>query len=150
MHVPAKVDYGLRALLSLAVAEAPRTAEVLAAEQGLPSRFLTVILADLRRGGMVANQRGTEGGYRLSRPPDEITVADVIRVLDGPLAAVRGLRPEATQYEGAAEHLQEVWVAVRSSLRQVLENVTLADVASGKLPKKVERLTTDPDAWRPH
>jgi Rrf2 family protein len=150
VHIPAKVDYGLRALLSLAVAGVPQTADTLAADQGLPPRFLGAILADLRRAGLVASQRGADGGYRLARPPEDITVAEVIRALDGPLAEVRGFRPEATSYDGAAEHLQQVWVAVRGSLRQVLENVTLAQVASGKLPKTVVKLTADPDAWEPH
>lgn len=150
MHIPAKVDYGLRALLSLTVAGSAQTAEALAEDQDLPPRFLGAILAELRRAGMVASQRGAEGGYRLAKPASEITAADVIRVLDGPLAEVRGYRPEATSYEGSAEHLQEVWVAVRASLRQVLEQVTLADIASGKLPDALRRLTADPDAWQPH
>ena len=134
MHIPAKVDYGIRALLALAAAGTPQTAEYLAGEQGLPPRFLGAILADLRRAGVVASQRGAEGGYRLARDPDAITIADVIRALDGPLAEVRGYRPEATSYDGAAENLQQVWVAVRASLRSVLEKVTLTDVITGKLP----------------
>ncbi len=150
MHIPAKVEYGLRALLTLAAAGEPQTAEHLAEQQGLPPRFLGAILADLRRAGLVASQRGAEGGYRLARPATEITVADVIRCLDGPLAEVRGFRPEATAYDGAAEHLQQIWVAVRASLRAVLEHVTLAQVASGELPRHVARLTADPDAWTPH
>jgi Rrf2 family protein len=150
MHIPAKVDYGIRALLALAAAGAPQTAESLAGEQGLPPRFLGAILADLRRAGIVASQRGAEGGYRLAREPDAITIADVIRALDGPLAEVRGFRPEATNYDGAAEHLQQVWVAVRASLRSVLEKVTLTDVISGHLPSHVQKLVTDPDAWVAH
>jgi Rrf2 family protein len=150
VHIPAKVDYGLRALLLLTAAGVPQTADELAAAQGLPPRFLGAILADLRRSGLVASQRGAEGGYRLARPPEEVTLAEVIRALDGPLAEVRGLRPEATSYDGAAAHLQQVWVAVRASLRQVLEQVTLAEVASGKLPKHLQRMTADPDAWEPH
>jgi len=150
VHIPAKVDYGLRALLTLAASGTPQTAEGLAQEQGLPPRFLGAILADLRRSGLVASQRGAEGGYRLARPPEDISVADVIRALDGPLAEVRGFRPEATHYEGAAEHLKEVWVAVRASLRQVLEGVNLAQVVSGDLPAGVAGLTAAPDAWVPH
>ena len=150
VHIPAKVDYGLRALLLLTAAGVPQTADELAAAQGLPPRFLGAILADLRRSGLVASQRGAEGGYRLARRPEEVTLAEVIRALDGPLAEVRGLRPEATSYDGAAAHLQQVWVAVRASLRQVLEQVTLAEVASGKLPKHLQRMTADPDAWEPH
>lgn len=150
MHIPAKVDYGIRALLTLAAAGAPQTAEALAAEQGLPPRFLGAILADLRRAGLVASQRGAEGGYRLARDPGEITIADVIRALDGPLAEVRGFRPEATRYAGAAEHLQQVWVAVRASLRSVLESVTLTHVITGSFPPHVHDLVTDPDAWVAH
>jgi Rrf2 family protein len=150
MHIPAKVDYGIRALLALAAAGTPQTAEYLAGEQGLPPRFLGAILADLRRSGVVASQRGAEGGYRLARDPDAITIADVIRALDGPLAEVRGYRPEATSYDGAAENLQQVWVAVRASLRSVLEKITLTDVISGKLPPHVQKLVTDPDAWIAH
>src|ERR1035437_4713414 len=136
-----------------AVADAgdrPVTAEALASSQGLPPKFLESILNDLRRAGLLRSQRGAEGGYRLARAAKEITVADIIRPLDGPLAEVRGLRPEATNYEGAAAHLQNVWVAVRSSLRSVLEVVTLADIVAGKLPSSVVRLTTKADAWVSH
>lgn len=150
MHIPAKVDYGLRALLSLAAAGTPQTTEQLADDQGLPPRFLGAILAEMRRGGLVASQRGAEGGYRLARSPGEITCAEVFRALDGPLAEVRGVRPEAARYEGSAEHLQEVWVAVRASLRAVLEHVTLEQVVRGDLPATVKHLTADPDAWTPH
>jgi len=150
VHIPAKVDYGMRALLTLAAEPEPATAEALARAQGLPARFLGAILIDLRRAGLVSSQRGSEGGYRLARPASAITLADVMRVLDGPLAEVRGLRPEAAHYDGAAEHLQEVWVAVRASLRSVLERVSLADVVAGRLPRSVARLTEDPDAWAPH
>jgi Rrf2 family protein len=150
VHIPAKVDYGLRALLGLAAVGTPQTTEQLAADQGLPPRFLGAILAEMRRGGLVASQRGAEGGYRLARSPDEITCAEVFRALDGPLAEVRGLRPEAARYEGSAEHLQEVWVAVRASLREVLEHVTLGQVVRGDLPATVKHLTEDPDAWTPH
>jgi len=150
MHIPAKVDYGLRALLTLAASGAPQTAEYLAGEQALPPRFLGAILADLRRAGIVASQRGAEGGYRLARDAKEITMADVIRALDGPLAEVRGYRPELTNYDGAAENLQQVWVAVRASLRSVLEKVTLADVIGGNLPAHVKKLTADPESWVSH
>jgi len=149
MHIPAKVDYGMRALLTLAERGEPATAEALATAQGLPAKFLGSILNDLRRAGIVASQRGAEGGYRLARPPGEVAVADVMRALDGPLAEVRGLRPEDARYDGAAAHLQDVWVAVRASLRAVLEHVTLEDVVKGRLPRSVSRLTDDPDAWLP-
>jgi len=147
VHIPAKVDYGMRALLTLAARREPTTAEALAESQGLPARFLGAILIDLRRAGIVSSQRGSEGGYRLARPGSEISVADVMRALDGPLAEVRGLRPEAAHYGGSAEHLQDVWVAVRASLRNVLERVTLDDVVAGHLPRSVAKLTEDPDAW---
>ena len=147
VHIPAKVDYGVRALLTLAAESEPATAEALARAQGLPVRFLGAILIDLRRAGLVASQRGSEGGYRLARSPSEIALADVFRALDGPLAEVRGVRPEVAHYDGAAEHLQDVWVAVRASLRNVLERVSLADVVAGRLPRTVARLTEDPDAW---
>jgi Rrf2 family protein len=150
MHIPAKVDYGLRALLTLAASGAPQTAEYLAGEQALPPRFLGAILADLRRAGIVASQRGAEGGYRLARDAKEITMADVIRALDGPLAEVRGYRPELTNYDGAAQNLQQVWVAVRASLRSVLEKVTLEDVIGGNLPAHVKKLTADPESWISH
>jgi Rrf2 family protein len=148
VYISAKVDYAVRALCTLADADGkPVTAEALAQSQGLPAKFLESILNDMRRAGLLLSQRGAEGGYRLSRPASAVTVADVIRPLDGPLAEVRGLRPEAASYEGSAEHLQDVWVAVRASLRRVLEQVTIADIVSGRLPKSVQKLTTDPDAW---
>jgi Rrf2 family protein len=149
VHIPAKVDYGMRALLELAGADGPATGESLARAQGLPPKFLAAILNDLRRAGLVSSQRGIEGGYRLGRPADRITAADVMRALDGPLAEVRGLRPEMTTYEGAAAHLQDVWVATRASLRAVLEQVTLEDVVKGKLPAPIARLVADPDSWEP-
>jgi Rrf2 family protein len=149
VHISAKVDYGTRALLALADRGQPASAEALAEDQGLPARFLGAILIELRRAGIVSSQRGAEGGYRLARPARDITIAEIMRALDGPLAEVRGLRPEATHYEGAAAHLQEVWVAVRASLRNVLERVSLEDVVDGRLPRAVARLTEDPDAWAP-
>lgn len=147
MHIPAKVDYGIRAVLCLA-AQSPQTAEAIAADQEIPRRFLGSILGELRRGGIVVSRRGSDGGFRLARPSDAITLADVIRVLDGPLAEVRGLRPEAARYDGPARNLQPVWVAVRAHLRQVLETVSLADVVSGELPEDVADVTSDPDSWR--
>lgn len=149
MHIPAKVDYGMRALLELASSDGPLTGESLARAQGLPPKFLAAILNDLRRAGLVHSQRGLEGGYRLGRPADKITAADVMRALDGPLAEVRGLRPEMTAYEGAAARLQDVWVATRASLRAVLENVTLEDMVKGQLPRHIAQLVADPDSWEP-
>ncbi len=151
VYISAKVDYAVRALCTLADSgERPVTAEALAQSQGLPAKFLESILNDMRRAGLLLSQRGAEGGYRLSRPASSISVADVIRPLDGPLAEVRGLRPEAANYDGAAEHLQAVWIAVRASLRSVLERVTIADIVSGDLPEPITRLTADPDAWLSH
>jgi Rrf2 family protein len=151
VYISAKVDYAVRALCTLADGDGQAiTAESLAKSQGLPAKFLESILNDMRRTGLLLSQRGAEGGYRLSRPAESISVADVIRPLDGPLAEVRGLRPEAANYEGSAEHLQSVWVAVRASLRAVLEEVTIADIVSGHLPRSVVKLTTDPEAWQPH
>lgn len=152
MQISAKADYAMRALLALAACErdALVKGEALAASQNLPRKFLENIMLELRRAGIVTSHRGAEGGYRLARPPAKISLADVMRAVDGPLAEVRGLRPETTSYIGAAEHLQEVWVAVRASLRAVLESVSLADVVDGKLPKMVEALAKDPDSWVSH
>ena len=148
MYISAKVDYAVRAMCAVAaVGDQAVTAESLATAQGLPPKFLESILNDLRRAGLLRSQRGADGGYRLARPAKDITVADIIRPLDGPLAEVRGLRPEAASYEGAAEHLQQVWIAVRSSLRSVLEKVTLADLVAGTLPRSVVQLTEKPEAW---
>ncbi len=144
----------MRALLALTAAQTdgggPVRAEDLARSQSLPVKFVENILVELRRAGIVASQRGGGGGYRLARPASAITPADVIRSLDGPLADVRGLRPEAATYEGSAEHLCDVWVAARASLRSVLERVTLADIVTGHLPEDIQTLTLDPDAWKPH
>jgi Rrf2 family protein len=149
VHITAKAEYAMRALLTLAANDGgPLTADKLAFEQSLPVKFLENILVDLRRGGLVRSQRGNAGGYRLARPAKEISAADVLRLVDGPLAEVRGVRPEAAAYEGPAEHLQEVWVAARASLRGVLDNVTLADIATGKLPKRVADLAADPENWQ--
>ena len=149
VHIPAKVDYGMRALLELASTDGPATGESLARAQGLPPKFLAAILNDLRRAGLVHSQRGLEGGYRLGRTPDQITAADVMRALDGPLAEVRGLRPEMMAYQGAAAHLQDVWVATRASLRTVLERVTLEDMVKGRLPDHIASMVEDPDSWEP-
>jgi len=153
MHVSAKADYGMRALLELAVAyrQDPTRlvkGEVIAAAQHIPLKFLEGILRQLRQAGLVASHRGSEGGYRLDRPPADISIADVVRALDGPLAAVRGHRPEELDYHGTSEHLRDVWIAVRVSMRNVLEHITLDDVSTGTLPPFVDALLQDPDAWR--
>ncbi len=115
--------------------------------QTIPIKFLEGILTELRNAGFIISQRGAVGGYRLSRAPQKISLAEVIRVLDGPLAAVRGLRPENVNYEGSAAHLQDVWVGVRTALRDVLENVSLADVVSGEFGTQLTELLSQPDAW---
>jgi Rrf2 family protein len=150
VKVSAKADYAVRAAAELAAAQpggAPVRAEAIATAQGIPQRFLENILSDLRHAGLVASQRGAEGGHRLARPAAEISVADVIRAVDGPLAAVRGERPESVAYDGAAAPLQRVWIAVRTNLRDVVEHVTLADLAAGALPERVEALAQEPDSW---
>lgn len=147
MYISAKVDYAIRALCGLAASERAVTSAALAAGQGLPVNFVESIMIELRRTDLVVSRRGPDGGYLLSRPASKIRLADVIRSLDGPLAEVRGLRPEATTYEGAAESLQTVWVAVRASLRSVLEKTTIADIVSGRLPKPVRALVAEPDSW---
>src|ERR671920_1274172 len=112
--------------------------------------FLQAILADLRRAGVVMSQRGQSGGWRMARDPESVSVADVIRAVDGPLVSVYGLRPEAVSYNERADVLQRVWIAARHSLRDVFEQVSVADLASGELPNAVARLTEDEDAWQPH
>lgn len=151
MHISARADYAMRALLTLAGSVDERVKlEALAAAQALPPKFLEQVLTDLRRAGVVIGHRGTDGGYSLARAAGEITLADVLRAVDGPLAEVRGLRPEDAVYQGSAEHLREIWVAVRASLRAVLEAVTLADVVAGRLPPEVAKFVDDPAAWVSH
>lgn len=152
MRITAKSDYALRALIEIARRgdSAPVSAEELGRLQDIPHGFLQAILADLRRAGVVMAQRGQAGGWRLNADPDEISVADVIRAVDGPLVSVYGLRPEAVEYNDAAAVLQHVWIASRHALRDVLENVTVRQLAEGKLPRAVSRLTADEDAWQAH
>ena len=151
MKVTARADYAVRAVTELGANEGHLVkADLIAAAQDIPRHFLDNILNDLRRAGIVATQRGAEGGSRLARPAKDITIADVMRAMEGPLAAVRDVRPEQLAYEGAAKTLPEVWVAVRAALRGVLERVTVADVVSGKLPRPVAKLLEDPEAWKTH
>jgi Rrf2 family protein len=149
MRVSAKADYALRAVIELAVigGESPVKGERIAQAQEIPLKFLENILGDLRHAGIVRSQRGVDGGYWLNKPAEDVTIADVIRAVEGPLATIRGQRPEDVGYAGSAEPLQQVWIAVRSSLRAVVEHVTLADMAAGKLPARIERLAKDPEAW---
>jgi Rrf2 family protein len=149
VRVSSKVDYAVRAAVELATAEPGVNvkAEAIASAQDIPRKFLENILQVLRQAGLVESRRGPEGGHRLARPADDITIADVIRAIDGPLANVGGRSPDELRLEGSAAALKEVWVAVRASLREVLETVTLADVASGDLPGHVHELTGLPGAW---
>lgn len=141
MQISARADYGLRALVELAGAEQrSRTVTELAEAQALPARFLQNILLQLRRRGLLQSQRGVDGGYRLARPAGEITVAEVIRALEGPLAGVRGSLPEQVEYAGRAGPVLEVWLAVRVGTRRVLEHVTLGDIAAGQLPADIAAL----------
>jgi len=151
MRVSAKVDYALRACAELAAAnEGPVKGDRLSQAQEIPLKFLENILLDLKHAGLVQSQRGADGGYWLSLPPEEISLAEVIRAVEGPIANVRGQRPELVEYAGPAASLREVWIAVRANLRAVLEVVTLADLASGRLPDEVAAIAADPDAWLPH
>jgi Rrf2 family protein len=152
MRVSAKSDYALRALIELAARSDgdPVSAEELGRSQDIPHGFLQAILADLRRAGVVVSQRGQSGGWRLARPATEVTVADVIRAVDGPLVSVYGLRPEAVSYKDSAEVLQLVWIAARSSLRDVFETVTIQALADRELPEPVVARTRSEDAWQPH
>jgi Rrf2 family protein len=150
MHVTAKADYAVRAVVELVGSgqDSPRKVDDLAKAQAIPPSFLENILTQLRSAGIVRSQRGPEGGYWLARPAEELPLAEVIRAVDGPLVGVRGQRPEEVEYEGAAACLQQVWIALRANLRAVLERVTVADVASDKLPADVVTLASDEDAWQ--
>ncbi|WP_227997986.1 RrF2 family transcriptional regulator [Nocardia australiensis] len=163
MHITARVDYAVRTLLE--IARAPRVgqagvtgvpvitaaavvkADAIASAQAIPPKVLETVLAELRRADLVTSRRGPDGGYWLARPAAEISVADVIRAIEGPLASVRGQRPEDVKYPGAAQPLQRVWIALRVNIRAVLENVSIEDVAQDRLPGFVEALTEDPGAW---
>jgi Rrf2 family protein len=149
MRISAKADYAVRAVIELAAAPegASLSAREIATAQEIPQNFLENILAELRRAGIVESRRGAAGGYLLARPPEDISLADVIRAVEGPLANVRGVSPDLLEYEGSSERLRDVWVALRSSVRGVLEHVTLADVAKGELPPRIAELTQTADAW---
>jgi Rrf2 family protein len=151
MRVSAKADYALRATVELAAAGGgPLKRDALASAQDIPAGFLENILLDLRQADVVRSQRGPEGGYWLARPAEEINVAEVVRAVEGPLASVRGARPGELTFQGSAQPLERLWVAVRASLRSVLESVTLADLADGRLPEAIAALTDDPEAWAAH
>ena len=152
MRVSTKSDYALRALIELATTEVAGavSAEEIGSRQDIPHGFLQAILADLRRAGVVLSLRGQSGGWKLARDPGEITVADVIRAVDGPLVSVYGLRPESVAYNQSAEVLQPVWIAARSALREVFEAVTVRHLADRTLPEAVQERTRDEEAWKPH
>ena len=148
MRISAKADYAVRAALELAAAESsPLKGDRVAEAQDIPLKFLENILIELRNAGLVRTQRGPEGGYWLAKPADQIAVADVIRAVEGPLASVRGDAPEDLEYAGPADPLRTVWIALRSNIRAVLDEVTLAQIVSGKLPRKVVQATEAPGAW---
>jgi len=149
MHVTAKADYAVRAVIELADSsqQSPRKVDSIAQAQAIPVSFLENILTQLRSAGIVRSQRGPEGGYWLARPSEEVSLADVIRTVEGPLVGVRGQRPEELEYSGSAESLQQVWIALRANLRKVLERVTVAEVAAANLPEDVVALTGEEQAW---
>jgi Rrf2 family protein len=152
MRVSAKSDYALRALIEIASRGdcAPVSAEEIGRLQDIPHGFLQAILADLRRAGVVMSVRGQSGGWRLGRTSSEVSVADIIRAVDGPLVSVYGLRPESVSYNDSAMVLQLVWIAARANLRDVFEHVTIDMLAANKLPDDVMELTKVDDAWRSH
>jgi Rrf2 family protein len=152
MKISAKAEYAVRAALELAAAHGdggPLKAEAISRAQEIPGKFLESILLDLRRADLARSQRGAVGGYWLAKAPEDVTIADVIRAVDGPLAYVRGERPEHVEYQSAAENLSGVWVALRANIRAVLEATSLADVLAGTLPAHVRDLVADPESWAP-
>ncbi|MFE9934075.1 RrF2 family transcriptional regulator [Streptomyces sp. NPDC005533] len=149
MRISARADYAVRAALQLAASQddGPVKAEAIAEAQDIPHKFLEGILNDMRRGGLVLSQRGGNGGYRLAKPARSISIADVIRVVDGPLVSVRGVRPPDLSYTGPAQTLLPLWIALRANVREILDGVSLADVASSDLPADVSALADTPGAW---
>ena len=154
MRVSAKVDYAVRAVVELASRHAadgeprPVKGDAIASAQHIPVKFCENILAELRAAGIVASRRGSDGGYWLAVDPATVVVADLVRVVEGPLAAVRGVRPSEVEFEGSAAPLRDLWVATRASLRRVLDKVTIADLVAGELPPEVARLLDDEGAWQ--
>ena len=149
MRVSAKADYAVRASAELAATQTQRPVKIehISDAQRIPIKFLEAILLELKHAGIAKSTRGAEGGYALARPASEISIADVIRAVDGPLANVRGERPEDAHYSGSAQHLTAVWIAVRAALREVLEQTSLQDLVSGELPQRIGDLTVSGDAW---
>ncbi len=152
MRISAKADYAIRSVIELAsmCAAEPVKAETLAAAQGIPAKYLLNVLFELKRAGIVASQRGAVGGYRLARPPGQITLADIIRAVEGPLAQIGDFRPDELDYQGTAEPLRDVWIAVRANIRSILETVTIAHIVNRSLPARVHRLAAKDEAWLPH
>jgi Rrf2 family protein len=151
MRISAKADYALRGVLEIAAAKSPPVKrDAIAKAQRIPVKFLETILGELKHAGIIASQRGAEGGYSLAKDPDEVTVADVIRVIDGPLAHIRDTRPESLDYTGVAEPLKEVFIALRVRMREVLESVTLADLVAGELPEEITTALEKPEAYQAH
>jgi Rrf2 family protein len=148
MRISAKVDYAVRAAIELAAAGGePIKGEAIADAQGIPLKFLENILGELKHTGIVASRRGAQGGYWLAKQADEVSLADIVRAVEGPLATVRGQGPETLSYKGEAEPLQKVWIALRANIRAVMEDTTLADVVGGKLPSEVRELSEPAEAW---
>jgi Rrf2 family protein len=150
MRVSAKTDYAVRAMIELAggTEEAPVKSEHVSAAQEIPPRFLQAILTELRYAGLVRGRPGTEGGYWLAQPPDEITLAEIVREVEGPLASVHGEPPDELTLRGDAKPLQEVWIALRANMREILEGITIADIVAGRLPEPVRRIVSDPEVWQ--
>lgn len=150
MRLANRTDYAIRAALVLAQrgGQGPVKVDEIGEDQGIPKRYLGAIMNQMRREGLVRARRGPEGGYELARPADQISLADVIRAVDGALTQVGGERPEALHYSGAADGLAQVWVAIRAAERRILEETTLAQVVAGELPPGVRALLTDPGVWK--
>lgn len=150
MRVSAKADYAVRAMIELtgSAEESPVKGELIASSQGIPVRFLENILAELRHAGLVHSRRGTDGGYWLAKPTDAIALADIIRAVEGPLATVRGEPADELEYPHGLDSLQQVWIALRANIREILEAVTLADVAGGELPEQVRGIASQPGVWQ--
>ncbi|MCE3266625.1 MAG: Rrf2 family transcriptional regulator [Solirubrobacterales bacterium] len=151
MRISAKVDYAVRAAVELAAAEdeEPIKGDVIAEAQGIPLKFLENILGELKHVGIVKSRRGAQGGYWLAKPANEVSLGDIVRAVEGPLASVRGEGPEDLEYKGGAAPLQRVWIALRANLRAVMDEVTLADVVADELPAQVRELSEPAEAWSP-
>ena len=150
MRVSAKADYAVRAMIELAAGteESPVAGERVSADQEIPARFLDTILTELRYAGLVRGRPGANGGYWLARPPEDVTLAEIIDEIDGPLASVHGQPPNELAFRGDAKPLQEVWIALRANVREVLGSVTIADLVAGQLPQPIRKIASDPQAWQ--